>query len=63
MIEELEQKIAALEAALADPDLFAKNADDFNKKAAELTRTQTEKDDAETRWLELDLLQEEITGS
>ena len=63
VIEELEQKIAALEAALADPDLFAKNADDFNKKAAELTRTQTEKDDAETRWLELDLLQEEITGS
>ncbi|MAZ02407.1 MAG: elongation factor 3 [Sneathiella sp.] len=63
VIEELEQKIAALEAALADPDLFAKNADDFNKKAAELTRTQTEKDDAETRWLELDLLQEEIAGS
>ena len=62
VIEELEQKITALEAALADPDLFAKNPDDFNKKAAELTRVQTDKDDAETRWLELELLQEEIAG-
>ncbi len=63
VIEALEQKIKTLEAALADPDLFAKNPDEFNKKAAELTQTQTDKDDAETRWLELEILQEEIAGS
>ena len=57
-----ESKIAALEAALADPELFARDAAAFNKKAADLTRLQEEKDALETRWLELEILQEEISG-
>ncbi len=61
-IAETESKIAALEAALADPELFARDAAAFNKKAADLTRLQEEKDALETRWLELEILQEEISG-
>lgn len=62
VIEELEKKIKTLETELADPALFTKNPDAFNKKAAELSTAQADKDNAETRWLELEILQEEISA-
>ena len=63
VIEELEKAIKSLEKELANPDLFAKTPDLFNQKAASLSKAQSDKDDAETRWLELEILQEEISGS
>ncbi|WP_334129072.1 ABC-F family ATP-binding cassette domain-containing protein [Sneathiella sp.] len=62
-IAEIEVKIAALGAALADPGLFARDADAFHKKAAELAAAEAERDAMETRWLELELLAEEIAGN
>ncbi|MBO0334800.1 ATP-binding cassette domain-containing protein [Sneathiella sp. CAU 1612] len=63
VIEELEAAIKALEADLANPDLFTKTPEKFKEKAAALAKAQSDKDDAETRWLELEILQEEISAS
>lgn len=60
---ELEAAIAKLEAALADPDLFARDPDTFNATAAELDAKQTALTAAEERWLELEMLREEIEGA
>lgn len=63
VIEELEAAIKALEADLANPDLFTKTPEKFKEKAAALAKAQSDKDEAETRWLELEILQEEISAS
>ncbi|WP_340586485.1 ABC-F family ATP-binding cassette domain-containing protein [Erythrobacter alti] len=52
-IEELEDLIAKGEAALADPDLYAKNPDRFSRINASLQLAREEKDAAEERWLTL----------
>lgn len=62
-IEELEGRIAELEEELADPQLFTTDPDIFNKTAALLTDAKNELEAVETRWLELEILQEEITSS
>ena len=53
---------AALQAKLADPQLFAKDAAKFAATAAELEKTQAELAKAEEDWLALELLREEIEG-
>ncbi|MCF8468977.1 MAG: ATP-binding cassette domain-containing protein, partial [Sneathiella sp.] len=62
IIEELERTITILERNLADPALFTKTPDLFNQKVAALSRAKSDKEDAETRWLELEILQEEISA-
>lgn len=52
-IEELEAAIARDEAALADPDLYAKNPARFATLMAAIEKTRAEKDATEERWLEL----------
>jgi ATP-binding cassette subfamily F protein uup len=52
-IEELDAAIARDETALADPDLYAKHPDRFEKLMATIARARDEKDAAELRWLEL----------
>jgi ATP-binding cassette subfamily F protein uup len=52
-IEELDAMIARGEAALSDPDLYARDRAKFDQLMAALTRTRAEKEAAETRWLEL----------
>ncbi|TNE42470.1 MAG: ATP-binding cassette domain-containing protein [Sphingomonadales bacterium] len=52
-IEELEAAIARDEAALADPDLYAKNPDRFAALTQTIEKARAEKDAAEERWLEL----------
>ncbi|MEZ5935248.1 MAG: ATP-binding cassette domain-containing protein [Alphaproteobacteria bacterium] len=44
-----------LEAALADPDLFARDPAGFETKTATLARVQQELEQAEERWLDLEL--------
>ena len=63
VIEELETSIKTLEAELANPDLFTRTPEKFKEKAAELAKAQADKDALETRWLELEILQEEIVGT
>ncbi|KRC80034.1 ABC-F family ATP-binding cassette domain-containing protein [Sphingomonas sp. Root241] len=52
-IEEIEAQIAKDEAALADPDLYARDPGKFAKLSDGITKLREEKDAAEMRWLEL----------
>jgi len=61
-IEALHEEIAALNAALTDPDLYRRDAAAFAAKTARLAAAQAELDAAETEWLELELLREELSG-
>ncbi|HEX3486213.1 MAG TPA: ATP-binding cassette domain-containing protein [Micropepsaceae bacterium] len=54
--------LAALQAQLADPALYARDAKRFMALTAKLTEAEAEKSAAETRWLELEMLREEIEG-
>ncbi|MAS04504.1 MAG: elongation factor 3 [Ahrensia sp.] len=61
-IEKLSGEIAALETKLADPALFAKDADQFNRIAGELEEKRSRHAAMEEDWLELEMLREEIEG-
>ncbi len=52
-IEETEARIAEVETNLSNPDLYASDAELFEKLTAQLTELRGEKDEAEQRWLEL----------
>ena len=52
-IEAIDAAIARDEAALADPDLYAKNPDRFDSLMQAIATARDEKDAAELRWLEL----------
>ena len=57
----LQAEIASLHLALTDSDLYRRNASAFAGKTARLTAAQAELEAAETEWLELELLREELT--
>ena len=59
-IEELEQKIKDVENALQDTELFNKNQDKFYALTKELDELKEQKDQKETKWLEIELLQSSI---
>ncbi len=61
-IATLEKGIADLQKRLADPALYAKDREAFEKASAALVKAQTELVDAEHRWLELEILREEIAA-
>jgi ATP-binding cassette subfamily F protein uup len=52
-IEEIEAAIARDEAALSDPDLYARNPQRFAALTDTIARARAEKDAAEERWLDL----------
>jgi len=52
-IAQLDAAIESLEAAMADPTLFARDPEKFNQAAAALATARTKKDEKETRWLEV----------
>ncbi len=62
LMADLEKKVAKLQAALNDPQLFARDAAKFSTTAAELEKVQGELAAAEEQWLELEMLREEIEG-
>jgi ATP-binding cassette subfamily F protein uup len=62
-LTELEKKIAQLEAKLAAPDLYARDPKRFAALSQELAETQAAHAAGEERWLELEMLREEIEGS
>jgi ATP-binding cassette subfamily F protein uup len=56
----LHDKIATLHAKLDDPSLYARDRKAFDTASAALAATQAELTQAEERWLELEILREEI---
>jgi len=61
-IEALEVQIKQLEGELADPDLFSKNPDQFNKTSRALAQVMSDHEALQERWLELEMKREELEG-
>jgi ATP-binding cassette subfamily F protein uup len=61
-IEALQAEIASLHQALADPDLYRRDASSFAARTNRLSVAQAELEAAETEWLELELLREQLNG-
>lgn len=61
-MEELEAKIAKVQEILADPELYSRDPARFQKAMDALTQLQTELSKSEERWLELEMLREELEG-
>jgi ABC transport system ATP-binding/permease protein len=59
-ITALEKRVAELTAQLSAPDLYARDPKKFAALSAELTQAQHDHAAAEERWLELEMLREEI---
>ncbi|WP_372623516.1 ABC-F family ATP-binding cassette domain-containing protein [Falsiroseomonas sp.] len=59
-IAQLEREIAALQAQLADPALYVRDAAGFTARSNLLARKQAEREAAEEEWLRLELLREEL---
>ncbi|MEA2840743.1 MAG: transport system ATP-binding/permease protein [Methylobacteriaceae bacterium] len=61
-MERLRARKAKLQALLADPQLYAKDPKRFAEASAAFTKTGEELAEAEERWLELEILREEVEG-
>ena len=61
-IEKLESDIAKINKALAEPGLFERDASRFNQLVKLLVKTQSELVSKESRWLELEMMREELAG-
>ena len=59
-IETLEKTIASLQKELSDGKLYARDADKFRDLSAKLAAAESERAACEDRWLELEMLKEEI---
>jgi ATP-binding cassette subfamily F protein uup len=55
-ISEIETKIADIELLLSDADLFTKDTQKFYKLSEELESLKLEKDEKETKWLEIEMM-------
>lgn len=66
MLPEKMEKLTAekeqLETDMADPNLFTKNPDKFQKTSDRLSDVQAELDQCEERWLELEMMVEELNA-
>ena len=58
----LQEKVRTLQQRLEDPGLYARDAKAFADTSAALAAAHTELAAAEERWLELEILREEIEG-
>jgi ATP-binding cassette subfamily F protein uup len=61
-IAALQAETAGLHAVLADPDLYARDPAEFARAGARLEQAAADLANAEERWLELELLREEVEG-
>jgi ATP-binding cassette subfamily F protein uup len=62
-MEALHRELAALEAKLADASLHARDPNGFDRAMAQHSAKRAELEAAETEWLELELLREELANS
>ena len=58
----MQARIEALNAPLADPDLYARDPARFTATTAALAAARDELSAAEEQWLTLEMLREEIEG-
>jgi ATP-binding cassette subfamily F protein uup len=56
----LQAEIARQQKLLDDPELYAKDRKRFDAASAAIAKAQAELDDAEEKWLQLEMLREEI---
>jgi ABC transport system ATP-binding/permease protein len=61
-MSEMEAKIGKLQEVLADPNLYARDPVRFERAGAALSDLQADLAAAEDRWLELEMLREELGG-
>ena len=61
-IDALRAELVAIHAAMADPTLYSRDPKGFAAKSARLGTAQAEMDAAETEWLELEMLREELNS-
>jgi ATP-binding cassette subfamily F protein uup len=61
-IEALQAEMAAINEALADATLYSRDPKAFAARSNRLAAAQAELDAAETEWLELEMLKEELGG-
>ena len=61
-IEALEKAIAALQTDLSDAKLYARDPTKYRDLSAKLTAVESERAACEDRWLELEMLKEEVEG-
>ncbi|MFC3695059.1 ABC-F family ATP-binding cassette domain-containing protein [Chenggangzhangella methanolivorans] len=62
VIAKLETEIAKLEKTLADPALYSRDPKAFETATATLGAKAKERSEAEDRWLELEMMREELAG-
>jgi ABC transport system ATP-binding/permease protein len=62
-ITSLQARVDVLTSALADPDLYARDAAQFNNTTSALAAARDELLAAEEQWLSLEMLREEIDGA
>ncbi len=60
-MEKLTAEMAAIGAKLADPAFYGRDPEGFAKQSARLTAAQAEHEAAEERWLELEMLKEQVS--
>jgi ATP-binding cassette subfamily F protein uup len=61
-ISALQTKIRALHERLSDPNLYARERTAFDQSSAELAAAEKDLATAEERWLELEILREDVAG-
>ena len=61
-IDDLTERTRALEAKLADPDLYSARPEDYQAAAAELAGLRDTLEAAEARWIELEEKREALGG-
>jgi ATP-binding cassette subfamily F protein uup len=61
-MDKLRMLRAKAQAILADPDLFTREPKKFEQASAALAKIETDLSEAEDRWLELEMLREELEG-
>ncbi len=61
-IETLEARVASLRVALSDPTLYARDPATFTRHSSDLAEAEHALEAAETEWLELEMLREELEG-
>jgi ATP-binding cassette subfamily F protein uup len=62
-LERISAEIATLAGRLADPGLYGRDAATFTAASDRMSAAIAEKDQAEQRWLELEMLREEAESS
>ena len=62
LIPKLQGEIAKLEQELSDPDLYARDAEAFNKKSARIGAAREDLDAAEMEWLEIEEKRDALAG-